>query len=295
MFRAAITLIARASGTVAPVSRSADNAGEGEVVILSPHFDDAVLSCWQLLESPADVTVVNVFGGSPPPGTPVPWWDEATGATDPVERMRERRMEDRVALALAGRAGVALDLLDAQYRHEPLAVATVVARLTDVVASGALVYAPAGMSHHPDHELIRSAAIEMARAGWRLALYADLPHSIERGWPAWVTGETGQSRLGVAAAWSRVLAAAGLAEERLVAQVQELDAGARERKLRALGAYETQRPALDEFAFAPLEDPKVLAWEVSWLVPSAALRGGTEESGEGLVADVVGQSLDDTC
>jgi len=34
------------------------------IAILSPHFDDAVLSCWQLLSGSGDVVVINVFAGS---------------------------------------------------------------------------------------------------------------------------------------------------------------------------------------------------------------------------------------
>jgi hypothetical protein len=32
-----------------------------DAVILSPHFDDAVLSCWHALASAGEVLVVNVF------------------------------------------------------------------------------------------------------------------------------------------------------------------------------------------------------------------------------------------
>src|SRR5207245_2780131 len=89
-------------------------------VILSPHFDDAVLSCWQLLDGPTEVRVVNVFTAAPPAGTAPPWWDRVTGATDPVVRMRERREEDAAALAITGTPSVELDLLDDQYRHADL-------------------------------------------------------------------------------------------------------------------------------------------------------------------------------
>ncbi len=39
-----------------------------DTVILSPHFDDAVLSCWHVLASAGEVLVVNVFAGEPPAG-----------------------------------------------------------------------------------------------------------------------------------------------------------------------------------------------------------------------------------
>ena len=72
-------------------------------VILSPHLDDAVLSCWHLLSGPGDVSVINVFAGSPPPGSGASWWDRLSGATDSAARMAERLAEDREAFAIAGR------------------------------------------------------------------------------------------------------------------------------------------------------------------------------------------------
>ena len=278
------------------MSESAEQPGpEPEIVVASPHLDDAVLSCWRLLESAAEVTVVNVFSGSPAPGVPVPWWDRLTGATDPIERMRERREEDRRALGLAGRTAVALDLLDAQYRDEPPSVAGLAERLRAALPPSAVVYAPAAMTGHPDHELVRDAVLELGRSGSRLALYADLPHAILHGWPAWVTGEPDTESpdgLDVGAAWNEVLAGAGLAVERLVPRVRPLDAGSRKRKLRAVASYETQRAALDELAFVPLDDPAALAWEVTWLVPSSAIGHTQEPGGEALVTELGGKSAD---
>ena len=87
-----------------------------DAVILSPHFDDAVLSCWHVLASAGEVLVVNVFAGEPPAGT-LGWWDELAGATDSAAAVRARIDEDRRALALAGRTAVNLPFLDSQYRQ----------------------------------------------------------------------------------------------------------------------------------------------------------------------------------
>ena len=93
----------------------APSMSAGPAVILSPHLDDAVLSCWHVLCGPGEVTVINVFAGSPPPGSGASWWDRLTGATDSVARMAERRAEDRAAFAIAGRTATSLDFLDEQY------------------------------------------------------------------------------------------------------------------------------------------------------------------------------------
>ena len=263
------------------------------MLILSPHLDDAALSCWHLLSGPGDVRVINVFDGSPPAGTSPPWWDTITGASDPRERMRERREEDRAALAAVGRSAVGLGLLDAQYRDRPPTTAMLLERLEEHVEPDALVYAPAAIQPHLDHALVRDAAVELARRGRSLRLYADLPHATRAGWPGWVTGVP--ERDGTADAWSEALTEAGFAVERLVARVRPLDAEARRRKLDLLAGYQTQRIALDALGFAPLEDARALAYEVTWEVPTSALpsRAGLQQApGEPLVADAGRKALD---
>src|SRR5947208_3206705 len=91
------------------------------IAILSPHLDDAVLSCWHLLAGPREVAVLNVFAGVPPAGEPAGWWDRLVGDpdADAATVVRARRAEDRAALALAGRAATNLGFLDRQYRPDP--------------------------------------------------------------------------------------------------------------------------------------------------------------------------------
>ena len=254
--------------------------------VLSPHFDDAVLSCWSVLAGGGDVTVVNAFTALPPPGGPVAWWDRATGAQDSATRMLERRDEDHAALELVGRRGVNLGLLDGQYatRGEG-ATSELAARLREVLAGVTVVLAPAGLGGHPDHVVVRDAALSLARDRWRVRLYADLPHAIGRGWPDWVLGGRDRLSADIAAEWAGELAAGGVIPDRLEGHVERLDADARARKLRALAAYRTQRDALDPMAFAPLDDPRTLAFEVTWGVPASALRALHQAVGDPGVAD----------
>ncbi len=106
-------------------------------VVVSPHFDDAVLSCWHLLRSDDDVRVVNVFTGVPENGRPPGWWDLLTGAASSAKRVRERAQEDARALAVAGREAVGLGFLDEQYRTEAEATEPLVDELRAVVPAGA--------------------------------------------------------------------------------------------------------------------------------------------------------------
>ena len=237
------------------------------LVVLSPHLDDAVLSCWHVLAGSEAVTVVNVFTGSPAPGTLPPRWDRLTGAHDPVARMRRRREEDRRALGLAGRAPVNLGLLDAQYGRDESPARPLLRRLQRWRDPATVLYAPAALGRHPDHEVVRDVALDLARAGWRVVLYADLPHGIRHGWPAWVAGLPEPAGSDVSGEWSGVLEGAGLPLDQLSPRVWPLTESARRRKLRALEEYRTQRAALDGLAFAPLADARALAFEVSWALP----------------------------
>jgi LmbE family N-acetylglucosaminyl deacetylase len=163
-------------------------------MVLSPHLDDAVLSCWHVLAGSADVTVVTVFAGIPARDGRVPFWDRLTRATDSAARMRERLAENAEALELAGAASYNMDLLDAQYRpyEPPPAIAEA---LAEPLGGAATVYAPAALFPIPDHVLVLAAALELRR---EFRLYADLPHaacSWRAAWlPEWNASTTVLSR-----------------------------------------------------------------------------------------------------
>jgi LmbE family N-acetylglucosaminyl deacetylase len=240
------------------------------VAVLSPHLDDAVLSCWHLLTQPQEVMVVNVFAGVPSSGGALAWWDELTGATDSEQRVHERVEEDREALALAGRIPVNLSFLDDQYRASEQPIAPVAARISELLSPGARVYAPAGLGGHADHELVRSAALELRGRGFEVSLYAELPHATLNGWPAWVTSSGAATSTDLAAAlWERTLASTGIERESIVPEVHELDSASHARKLEAVHAYGTQLQALTELAGTPLADRKTLGYEVLWNLPFA--------------------------
>jgi LmbE family N-acetylglucosaminyl deacetylase len=233
-------------------------------VILSPHLDDAVLSCWHVLTQPGEVMVINVFAGVPTGLEEPAWWDRYTAAADSGERVRERIEEDRRALSLAGRIPVNLDLLDEQYRDgQPPPSLT--GRLREVMEPGALVYAPAALADHADHRLVRAAALELRAQECAVFLYADLPHANVRGWPQWVTGASDPaSKDLVGAFWDRCLVGTGIPPDDLAPKVHDLGAEAYARKVAAVRMYTTQVAALTEYAGRPLSDHEALGYEVFW-------------------------------
>ncbi len=242
-----------------------------DTVILSPHFDDAVLSCWHVLASPGEVLVVNVFAGEPPEGT-LGWWDRLAGGTDSAAVVRMRTDEDRQALALAGCTAVNLPFLDSQYRQPDQAPGEIVEALRRVLVAGARVYAPASLGdHHRDHTAVRAAALALHAEGADLALYADLPHATVFGWPRWVLdggSSTGADPAGER--WASQLDATGIPVERMLRDVHRLPAEDQAGKLDAVRAYGSQIAPLRRVFGPSLEDPQLLGFEVDWRLPLVA-------------------------
>lgn len=90
---------------------------QGPLLVLSPHFDDAALSCAGLLarEEPADV--VTVFGGEPDPPRRGPW-DERCGFTSSTESLLVRKREEEAAFAKSPHRVSVLELVEGQYLEE---------------------------------------------------------------------------------------------------------------------------------------------------------------------------------
>ncbi len=152
-------------------------------VILSPHLDDAVWSCFSLLAREDDVLVATVFAGIPD-GEPG-WWDARCGITDSAAHVRDRRSEDAAVLGALGRQAVHLDLLDGQYREAPVPAGEIVRALAERVPAVRRVYAPGGIGH-PDHALVRDAGALLREQGVPVTVYTDYCYSTREGWPTFV-------------------------------------------------------------------------------------------------------------
>jgi hypothetical protein len=238
-----------------------------DTVILSPHFDDAVLSCWDILAGAVEVLVVNVFAGEPPAGT-LGWWDRLAGASDSAAAVRTRVEEDREALALAGRASVNLPFLDSQYRQGDQAPGEIVEALRGVLVAGARIYAPASLGdHHRDHTAVRAAALALRAEGANVVLYADLPHATVDGWPRWVLGGSSSGADPAAERWAAELETTGIPVERMVATAHRLPAEDHAGKLEAVLTYGSQTAPLQKVCGRSLDDPRLLGFEVEWQLP----------------------------
>ena len=175
-------------------------------IYLSPHLDDAAISCGGAIARFAaegqPVLVVNVCSGSPPPGGPFSPFAElqhARWGLPADQAVALRRAEDAAALEILGADCLQLDLLDAIYRMPtayrddatlfgPLAAAdTLQAELRPLLHGlaarypGAIFYAPLAVGFHVDHQAVHAAAADLTRAGVAVASYEDLPYACATG------------------------------------------------------------------------------------------------------------------
>ncbi|WP_459618577.1 PIG-L family deacetylase [Bordetella sp. 2513F-2] len=155
-------------------------------VIISPHFDDAVLSCGALLSSHPGSTVLTVFSGVPHPGTPLPDWDRRCGFERADQAMLAREREDTLALALLGAKALRLGLLDQQYADPdgPDRLPGMLAGALDLLQPQR-VLTPLGLFHQ-DHARVSDAVatigplLECEWYAYEEALYRCKPGLVQR-------------------------------------------------------------------------------------------------------------------
>lgn len=178
----------------APAGESGGKSGS--TVVISPHFDDAVLSCGHFLEHNPGTTVVTVCSGLPGRGVPAdPEWDALAGFTSADEAAAARRAEDLSALTVLGAEQRVLGYLDGSYKAavgRPHADLDVVGSFEEELTrsiSGVLdgvrpetCLVPLGILHD-DHVTTRKAAIAALRhrPAIRVRFYLDLPYGLAFG------------------------------------------------------------------------------------------------------------------
>ncbi|MFD9949577.1 PIG-L deacetylase family protein [Nonomuraea sp. NPDC059023] len=230
-------------------------------IVVSPHPDDAVLSCWGVLCEPDVRRVVTVFAGLPEPGTPLSAWDRLTRAADPRQRAAERHEEDRRALARADCVVMHLPFVGAVHRREPLDRRVLETTLKAAVGDAGTVYGPAAVGGHPDHVATRDAVLAVS-AGRRVLLYADQPYAVRFGWPSWVTARPPRLDLDVDGWFGAQLEA--MPWTLSSARVSRLSRHAAAAKGEAVREYRSQFAALAASAGLGFPDGPEWEYEVFW-------------------------------
>src|SRR5690242_3070034 len=95
--------------------------GAQPVLVISPHLDDAVFGCGQLLATYPGSVVITALAGRPASYATVTPWDELAGFAPGEDVIAARRAEDHAALAILQASPVWLDFSDDQYGNSPTA------------------------------------------------------------------------------------------------------------------------------------------------------------------------------
>jgi LmbE family N-acetylglucosaminyl deacetylase len=220
--------------------------------LVSPHLDDAALSCSRLLAANPGSQVFTVFTGGPVSVDPLPEWDLSSPslrAGDDVTAIR--RAEDDQSCALLQAVPHHMGFWDEQYR-DPIygydgppapedlleAVAGALSDALSTVEAGAWIM-PLGLVH-PDHQLTAAAclrAFSTGRAPERY-LYWDLPYRL------WSPDQIGEAE-------DVVLAAGFELEETELPASDDLDL-----KREAVGCHRSQLAPLGELVEAAVTGPE---------------------------------------
>jgi LmbE family N-acetylglucosaminyl deacetylase len=168
-------------------------------IYLSPHFDDAILSCGGLIAGQSrrglPVEIWTICAGYPPPG---PLSDfarlthQAWGTGDGTQTVELRRQEDEQAASCVGADLVHFDIPDCIYRLAPSGEALypesvfgpprpeeadmpgrIATALGSELLPGDILVAPLALGGHVDHRLVRQAidGLDFPRF-----YYADIPY-----------------------------------------------------------------------------------------------------------------------
>lgn len=157
------------------------------LLVVSPHYDDAVFSCGELMAACGDAVVVTVFSGAPADTSLCTDWDRHCGFSLSVEAMAERQRENEVALERLGAASCDLGFLDSQYGQTPEVslLARSIASAIDAHRATRVVM-PLGL-WHSDHVLTGAACIAVYRqmrnlrwVAYEDALYRRMPGEVQR-------------------------------------------------------------------------------------------------------------------
>ena len=151
-----------------------------EIVVVSPHSDDGVLSLGTAISSwvhrGANVELLTVFALDPASDAPAGGWDARAGFRTEGEAAVGRQGEDAAACAILGATPAWLPFGSVDYeRHgDQEAVRDAIAAAADGVDALLL---PGFPLSHPDHEWLGHALLGSRMGCRRLGLYAEQPYA----------------------------------------------------------------------------------------------------------------------
>jgi LmbE family N-acetylglucosaminyl deacetylase len=174
-------------------------------IYLSPHLDDAALSCGGLIHQQAQQgmrpVVITCFAGAPDYTALSPFAAEQHHSWgQPSDPIGQRRREDASAMTCLGAEYEHWSYPDCIYRHHAtsgeLLYASeaaifgelhhqdqglrdeLVARLrVSFPSAGVRFYSPLTVGHHVDHQLVFQASVQLHQHGYSVQYYEDYPYA----------------------------------------------------------------------------------------------------------------------
>lgn len=149
-------------------------------VFLSPHFDDAVLSCggviYELTNQGIPVEIWTVCGAVPEwEGEEASKFHKQWGVANGKQAVELRREEDREACKILGATPVHLDMCDKIYRQKDNGFAEYMKLELSRIPTQDNLITSFAVGDHPDHVLTRKAA---ESAGRFLKYYLEIPYQL---------------------------------------------------------------------------------------------------------------------
>lgn len=220
------------------------------LIVVSPHYDDAIFSCGNLLSLVPGSTVLTVYSGLPEKPDLATDWDRRCGFANAAEAMAARREENATALDTLKAEPFDLNFLDSQYIAQSprngadLLGDTLGATFTRL--QPASVFFPLGLFHE-DHLLVSDTLLTICHAfpAVRWFVYEDIPYS---------------KRQDLTQARFDALAARGISAERFTIEAEG------SRKAAAVTAYRSQLVGLGHADEQPIMQQSERYWQIHRIV-----------------------------
>jgi Uncharacterized proteins, LmbE homologs len=169
------------AATLAPQEDSSvEPAALAPLVVVSPHYDDAVFSCGHLLAAVPRSTVVTVCTALPQDGNVLTDWDGRCGFSCASDAMRVRATENTEALTVLEAEGLDLNFLDAQYAAT---LSNAVDLLSDSLSATLTLLQPSTVCFpiglfHEDHVMVSDVLMTICHhfPSIRWLAYEDIPY-----------------------------------------------------------------------------------------------------------------------
>jgi LmbE family N-acetylglucosaminyl deacetylase len=166
-----------------PTEKATTFPTKGNIVVLSPHLDDAALSLGagiaRATAAGARVRIITVFAYEPESTAPAGEWDRACGFRTAGEAARTRRAEDARACALLGAEPVWLPFRDFEYGRNA-SESEVWEAVAAVTEPESHFFLPGFPLVTPDHKWLTHLFLRRPVKSRNVGLYVEQPYAAWR-------------------------------------------------------------------------------------------------------------------